>query len=139
MITWAQACEEVGYTNRVRESRPKLIPVYYAYKNGTVKTFDSNDHAKLYSNTVESSYTEESQLAHDNFKDKIISLERQASEHWANALRKEHSELNDKVYNLCHAMAYECGHASGRDDIASYMEDLVILANAIIADTKSNI
>lgn len=100
MITWAQACEAVGYTDSVRQSRPTRIEIIYAYKAGTVKKFKTMDEAKAYSKTVERWYTEESLKDYKEFSDKMVALEQQASQYWEDALRKEHDELSDEVYDL---------------------------------------
>lgn len=138
MITWAHACEAVGYTYTVRVNAPNRVSVYYAYKDGVVKAFDTKEEAKVYSKNVEPGYTEVSSIAYKTFMDKMLHLEQDATEYWCAALRKEHNDLTDNVFNRCYAMAYDGGNSGGMDEVAKYMEDCVIFAKAIIAEAKGS-
>ena len=115
-------------------SKPESKYVWHAYKNGRlVYTSEvSREHAELRGNTkiVEKVLQNEEEINAWNQLYKEAS--NKAFELWYADLREEYSYLNDAVFSLCYEQAWDRGHSSGHDEVASYMQDDVRFAEEVI-------
>lgn len=129
MITWKEACGQVGYDQS--ENCPyEQIVVWYAYFGGqAVKCVDQKS-AKALSPNVER--VVEKNPARDIWFADRRSLEMKASEIFHKALREEYSDLSDEVYSICYDEAYDDGHSSGYDEVANCMIGVTFFAAKIM-------
>ena len=135
MITWEQACIQANYS--IGEKCPyEKVYNWFAYKGGVVKCFDNSEDALLYSLKFEKVLDEEASLDFTDWWATRRESEQEAKDIWYAALRKEYSELNNMTFKHCYDRAYEDGHSSGWDEIASYMRDYVEFTHDILRANK---
>lgn len=127
MITYKEACKKVGYDSSL--PMPEIIHVWHAYKDGHVRSYSSKDQAMKFSTNVESTTANRAEIA--SFWESQHSLEHKAFSVWFDALRKEYSYLPTAVFDLCYSKAYEDGHSSGYDEVASRMIEYADFATAL--------
>ena len=120
MITFQDACEQVGY-DRTAEW-PEPIFKYFAYKSGVVKQFDTRKEAVAFSNIVERVIVNQSEL--DSFGRKQADIEASAVNLWMKELRDDYPELTDKQFGIIYDKAYEDGHSTGYDEVGLHFQDL---------------
>ena len=116
------------------DSKPAHKYVWHAYKNGgLVYTSEiSKEDAEKQGKTklVERVLQNEDEFNAWNKLYKETSDK--AADLWYADLREEYSGLNDAVFNLCYDQAWDRGHSAGRDEVASYMQDITWFAEKII-------
>lgn len=120
MISFQQACVEVGYDNSTK--RPEQIYTYFAYKGGQAREFQCLQDAKAFSDNVEKSLVNKAEI--DGFKDRQRTLERAAMDNWLVNLRREYPDLNIEQFQLIYKHAYEDACDNGYDEIADRFESL---------------
>lgn len=131
-MNWTEACSFVGYNPKGRP--PERLYTYFAYHKGKVVECKTEQEAKKLSLNVEKVVTNQEEI--DIYWKQQSSLESKALDVFHKALRDEYNHLKDDVYNLCYAKAYEDGHSSGYDEVASYLGDYVEFAENIIKASK---
>ncbi len=123
MITYKEACEQVGYDSYVL-CPIEAITVWYAYKDGMATEFSDRDEAFKLSKLVERKVVNKSEI--DAWWDSRRKLEQAACEIWEEELKAEYigDNCSEELFDACYNEAYERGHAYGHDEIASYMSDI---------------
>ena len=120
MIMFQNACEQVGY-DRTAEW-PEPIFIYFAYKSGVAKEFDTRKEAEAFSNNVERVIVNQSER--DSFGKKQAVGEAVAAQLWMKELRADYPELTDKQFGVIYDKAYEDGHSAGYDEVGLHFQDL---------------
>ena len=120
MITFQNACEQVGYDRTA--PRPEPIYKYFAYKAGVAKQFDTRKEAVAFSNIVERVIVNQSER--DSFGKKQADGEAAAAELWMKELCDDYPELTDKQFGIIYDKAYEDGHSAGYDEVGLHFQDL---------------
>lgn len=120
MITFQDACKQVGYDHAAEW--PKPIFKYFAYKSGVAKEFDTRKEAEAFSNNVERVVVNQSER--DSFSRKQADGEAAAAELWMKELRTDYPELTDKQFGVIYDKAYEDGHPAGYDEVGLHFQDL---------------
>ena len=133
MISYKEACNQVGLNDDHTPLAAKYV--YYGYKNGECKSFETRDEAKEFGIAVERVQTNKEEC--DLYWAKRDALAMQALDIWYNTLREEYKHLSDNIFNLCYDQAYDRGHAYGYDEVASYMTGIVDFAERIIEASKN--
>ena len=119
-------------------TRPTHEYIWIAYKNGGV-VYSSNiskQDAEKHGNTTIVEMILANKADIDAWDEVRQQTECRAETKWYEDLREEYSFLNSTVFNLCYAEAYDNGHSSGYDEVASYMIDIVCFAEKILAASK---
>jgi hypothetical protein len=129
MITWDEACKQVGY-DRLAQCPHQDTIKWFGYKDGEAREFPNQSDAKKFSQFVERVIVKN--VDKNAWYENVRLLEMKASEVWHNALRREFDHLTDGVYALCYQQAYENGHSSGYDEVYNEMHDTVDFAEEII-------
>lgn len=134
MISYKDAVAKAKQTLGERE-RPEPKNVWHAYKNKTYvgASYVSRADAEQHFNTKVVERVVENQDEIDAYKCYRQELEQQAFNIWYAALREEHGELSDKLFDICYAQAYDRGHSSGYDEVANCMYDVVEFAHKVRA------
>ena len=120
MITFQNACEQVGYDRSAE--RPQTVYKYYAYKDGKAHEFATRREAHAFSNLVELAVANKDEI--QAFQDKQTEAETTAAELWLKELRADYPELTDKQFGVIYAKAYEDGHSAGYDEVGLHFQDL---------------
>ena len=115
-------------------SKPESEYVWHAYKNGSLvytsevsrEDAEKQGKTKLVEQVLQNG--EEINAWNQLYKETSA----KAFELWYADLREEYSNLVDEVFNLCYDQAWDRGHSAGYDEVASYMQDIVIFAEKII-------
>lgn len=127
MITYDECLAKVGYN---LESIPVAECEFLAYKNGEVKSFDSQLKAENYSQLVERRARNQKEI-----DDRLADL--QKFEHAAiilfrDLVREDISDFSDDLWNLCWNAAYRDSHSWGYDDVANSAIKYVEFAEKVI-------
>jgi hypothetical protein len=127
MITYNEACEQVGYDRSAKCPIAETI-LWYAYKGGEAKEFYNRIDATKFSKNVESKVVNKAEID-AWWKDKNA-LQVKAIDTWMLALKAEYidSHFSEELFNLCYSEAYDRGHSYGYDEVASYMDSIVDFA-----------
>lgn len=130
MKTWKECCAEAGYD--ANSSIPELTYIYWAYKNGESKKFDTRSDAVKFSSNIEKVVNPESLLAHITAKQVKNDCTSNAAAIWNIALREEYQKLSQKLFKLCYEKACELSehYSPGYDGVAEAMVDVVEFALA---------
>lgn len=139
MITWADACEQVGYDPEA--TGPKIEYKYYAYKSGKVTEFTNEAEAHAFSGMVESEQIPLTAEAEKEWLDQNEQLEIAAVDNWYAALEIEYAHLPASVFRLCYDQAYQEAHPYGYDEITKNMAGIVDFAARLVKlmqNDKSN-
>ena len=120
MITFQNACEQVGYDRSVQ--RPQTVYKYYAYKDGKAYEFGTRQEAHAFSNLVEHTVANKDEIR--AFQDKQTEAEIAAAELWMKELRADYPELTNKQFDVIYGKAYEDGHSAGYDEVGLHFQDL---------------
>jgi flagellar biosynthesis/type III secretory pathway protein FliH len=134
MKTWKECCDAAevpDYPYRNGSSKE-----YIFYSNGSVVARIPIDDRKTIQDMKEK-YTahEVVYIVDDEYDEKYknyTTAYQNALSMWEESLQKEYSTLTLEVFNLCYNRAYERGHASGYDEIASCMSDVVEFAEKLL-------
>lgn len=121
MRSFDEICKEVGYNHR-KSNPPEPIITYFAYKSGEAKEFATKILALGFSKNVEEVVVNKTEIR--AYWDRQRDLEAKASELWYAELQNEYSELPVAAFNIIYQKAYDDGHASGYDEVASHFESL---------------
>ena len=118
------------------EAGPPVQPVYvwFAYKEGKFlgdSTISREDAEKKYDTKVVEKVMINTEDVNHHWTH-ARHIEQRASEIWRDAMRNEYGELNDKVFNLCMAQAYDRGHSSGHDEVAMHMDEIVDFVHKVL-------
>lgn len=135
MKTWSQCCDEAGYDPKM--TCPIREYVWYAYSNGNAASFKTEAEAKSFSKNIEKVVTPASKKEFDDHYAQQSALEVKANDIWYDAFRDEFNFLNQKTFTLCEEEAWSRGHASGRDEVYSYMLSIVDFAERIINENRT--
>ena len=104
---------------------------YFAYKAGqSFGPFETREEAKKVSVNIEKIKLENP--AKGAAIKEFVRLELVGRESFLKALREEHLEVSDGVYDICYEEAWDRGHSSGYDEVANYLPDYIYLAKRII-------
>lgn len=125
MISYANACAQVGYNPNATRPTPQYL--YYAYKDGQAVVFYERERALEYSRNVERAVVNADEIA--TFRATQREVERKAAELWYNELRAEYAHFSKRQFELVYAKAYEEGHSAGYDEVASTFDDLAYLCS----------
>jgi hypothetical protein len=132
MKNWEEYKAEVGLDEI---PYPEKEFEYFAYQGGKVLgIFKTMRDAQSVSMIVEKVWVNEEE--YNQALAKRNELESKALTAWNADLRKEHSEVSDRVFNLCYTEAYDRGHSAGLDEVANCMYWSVDFAKSIINATK---
>jgi hypothetical protein len=126
MISFSEACEQVGYNPT--NPPPAHILKYFAYKAGEVREFEVMKDALAFSKTVEKVVANQEEI--NAFWDRQCDLERAAAKIWHEALREEYIDINGSQFNLIYDDAYDRGHSEGYDRVAAVFCNLHALCVA---------
>lgn len=129
MKTWKQYCKEVGY-NPCESNPPEKITKYCAYKNGAVFHVKTLEEARGISKNYEKIVCNQDEF--DAYWNEQSALEHRARTIWYNALLEEYSYLPRSIVEKCYSYAYNEGHSSDYDEVASCMLDYIELAEFVI-------
>jgi flagellar biosynthesis/type III secretory pathway protein FliH len=120
--------------------RPERKYQYWAYKNGqAMGPYNTREEAKEKSTLVDASYCAVNDKIYFEWADKRAKLEQKALDAWHKDLRSEHSDLSDAVFAIAYSEAYERGHSSGYDEVASYTHDVCDLFRRVIQEVKNDL
>ena len=125
--TWTEALNDVGFSDLPKI--PDQYPIYYAYKKGEVREFTNRNDAMNFSNKFDLVW-KSSPDRDDIIKDRIAA-ETKAFDTWYSKLREYWNNIDNDMFELCYHEAYNRGHSSGYDEIASYMHDVVSFAKQV--------
>ena len=120
MITFQNACEQVGYDHAAEW--PKPIFKYFAYKSGKAYEFETMKEALEFSKNVEKAMANQDEI--DVFRNKQREGELTAAAFWLKELRADYPELTDKQFGVIYGKAYEDGHSAGYDEVGLHFQDL---------------
>lgn len=136
MKTWIECCDEVGFTRDSYKRQPEVRTIYYGYRNGESKKFDSRNDALKFSKIVESASHPDDQIAHEKFWKEEQRKEALVFAVWEAALNEEFSELNSDIFDLCYSRAYDAAHSDGHDSVYYKMVSLVDFTYEILKTVK---
>lgn len=104
---------------------------YFAYKAGqSFGPFETREEAKKVSVNIEKIKLENP--AKEAAIKEFVRLGLVGRESFLKALREEHLEVSDGVYDICYEEAYDRGHSAGYDEVAAHLPDYIYLAKRII-------
>jgi hypothetical protein len=125
MITYKEACDAVGYDPE--EKCPiENNPVFFAYKNGEAKEFKTREDAIKFSRNLEA--VTPTNLEYNNWWAARRALETAANDYCYDALKKEHDDISEELFDICYSQASEQSHSYGCDEVAYTMDNLVEFA-----------
>lgn len=130
MITWKEACDQVGYDELA--TGPKVEYKYFAYKGGKVTEFAQEIDAYAFSQMVEAEPIPLSMEEKDAWIAEADRLEVAAVDVWFALLEQEYKHLPAPVFKLCYEQAYQEAHPYGYDEIAKNMAGIVDFAARLV-------
>lgn len=127
MITYNQACEQVGY-DRKEQCPIEQTYTWFAYKDGKAKEFTNRVDALAFSKNVEKVVTNKAE--YDAWWEAKNALQVKATDIWMLSLKAEYidAHFSEELFNLCYSEAYDRGHSAGYDEVASIMGSVVYFA-----------
>jgi hypothetical protein len=103
--------------------------IYFAYKNGEVKEFETKEGALMFSSNIEKFHSNKEEM--DIYSKAIKDFSTNVYDAWLSDLREEYLELTDKQFQLCYDEA--CNRDfEGHDEVVNYMTDVVIFAKQLL-------
>lgn len=123
MLSYKQACDQAGYDRSVQcPIKPNIV--YFAYKCGVATEFKTKAEAQAISKNVETVTTNMAEC--DAWWNERKALEAKACNIWYAALKNEWVEDGEssELFEACYSEAYDRGHSSGYDEVASYFNDI---------------
>ena len=131
-----KACKEVNYDYSLKCPITENI-IFYAYKGGVCKEFDSEIEAKKFSKNIERVNT--SKAAYDAWRKVQREKESEAIKLWIKYLKEEYvdSKFTEQMFNVCYSEAIDRG-ASRYEEIENYLSDYVAFACRILALVPSS-
>ena len=138
MKTFQECCNEIGYDRRTKFPDP--VYKYFSYEGGNAIeidkiAFENGKILRKNAEKVEKVETHESKKIREEYRKEISDKVATATELWEVALREEYGYMQNDLFSLCYAEAYERGHSCGMDEVASYMSSVVYFANRVL-ETK---
>lgn len=131
MKTWKEFLDEAyAELGPIGEPPPQLY-FWYAYRGGKcVGTADSKEEAEKLSPLVERVFFNEAEvMAWRKARDKACAL---AVDNWYAALRAQHADVSDKMFELCYSEAYDRAHSGGHDEVAETLKDVIEFARKLL-------
>ena len=113
--------------------------VYYAYKCGKAKQFDSFEKAKGFSSNVETNLDKNAYQAALSAYNQAV---REAEAKVIQVMKDKfvdvaNKEQNEKLFDLAYRKAYEQGHSSGFNELYNYLLDYDDLIQEVIKIIQS--
>ena len=125
MKSYDEICKEVGFNRH--EKAPVLSYHWIAYSGGLVIPCKSQFDASKYT-LNEKVVDPESKRLHDEYFKSRQTFELVATEKFMKYLREEYDYISDELFQVCYSDAYDRGHSSGYDSVATYMNGIVEFA-----------
>ena len=99
--------------------------IYFAYKNGKAKKFNTKEEAKQYSDNIEEKVDKQ---AYEAARKAYNQASSEAEAKVIQAMKKEiggygDNEKDNQLFDLVYGKAYEDGHSSGYNEIYNYLLD----------------
>ena len=101
--------------------------IYFAYKNGKVKKFNTKEEAMQYSDNIEEKLDK---AAYEAARKAYNQASSEAENKVIQAMKKEIGwiscgdvEKDNQLFDLAYSKAYEDGHSSGYNEIYNYLLD----------------
>ena len=101
--------------------------IYFAYKNGKAKKFNTKEEAKQYSDNIEEKVDKQ---AYEAARKAYNQASSEAEAKVIQAMKKEigliscgDDEKDNQLFDLVYGKAYEDGHSSGYNEIYNYLLD----------------
>ena len=124
--------ELAGVDKLAYKNQPDILYIYFAYKNGEARKFNTQEEARSFSVNIEKVKDQESVARHAEFWNKQQVLEVKASGLWLDDLKKQYGDMNNRMFNTIYDKAYERGHSSGHDEVENYVSEYAEFANEVI-------
>jgi len=134
-----QASEELNIP--INTEPPGKMYKYVTLKNGETKEFFEEKDARNYSKIYEKIVTNQDIV--DEYWAGQRQIEVLASDRFHTDLRAMYSYIHEDIYTKIYSMAYDDGHSSGYDEVASYVmkyaefaEDIIKIVKHLVNEVK---
>lgn len=126
MITFAEACDQVGYYKVAL--RPEEEFVFFGYRGGEVQEFKTRDEALAFSCNVERVVKNIAEIK--AFDTARRELRHKAEQVWHEALVAEYPDISPAQFDVLYNKAYDDAHHHGYDACAAAFDELYCLCIA---------
>ena len=133
-LSYTECAKKVGLNRDL--PLPELVYRWVGYSGGKIIECRTMGEAAEYA-LHDRLATDESAKAREDFQKSKTEKEARAIEMFQKSLREEYPEVPDALYDVCYREAYTRGHASGLDDVAHILADVISFAELVQKVTKT--